>query len=312
LVTLPSIVDTPNKPASRIPLPTDSYATIAPGPAVPLPPVLAADDPNNPPWNSLAAFSVWIASVLLIIFIPVIAVIPYIIYKVSGTPGDSETVQRLATDSTAILISIIAVIPAHLLTLAVVWAVVTGFGKRPFWRTLGWNWGGRFGFWTSAGLAVALLAVGATLTSLVGGEKTQIDQIVANSTATRYALAILAATSGPFIEELVYRGVLYSALQRTAGVIWAVVIVSFLFAGVHVIQYYNNLGVIAVITLLSVSLTLVRAYTGRLLPCFVMHMVFNGIQSIYIVLAPYIEQRLSGGEQKAALEHLARSLHGLI
>ena len=62
-----------------------------------------------------------------------------------------------------------------------------------------------------------------------------------------------------------------------------------MFTGVHVVQYRNNLGVIAVISMLSVSLTLVRAFTGRLLPCFLMHLVFNGIQSIYIVLSPYLE-----------------------
>ena len=38
------------------------------------------------------------------------------------------------------------------------------------------------------------------------------------------------------------------------------------------------------------TLTLIRAHTGRLLPCFVVHLVFNAIQSLLIVLNPYIEQ----------------------
>ncbi len=275
-------------------------------------PVVAANDPNNPPWNSPTAFGVWVASVLLILFIPAIAVLPYAFYKSAGGPRDSQTLLQALTDSTAILISILSVIPAHLLTLAMVWAVVTGVGKRPFWPTLGWSWSERFGFWTSVGLAVALLAVGVTLTWLVGGEKTQIDQIVANSTAARYSLALLAATTGPFVEELVYRGVLYSAFQRTIGTIWAVVFVSTLFTFVHVSQYYNNLGVIAVISILSISLTLVRAYTGRLLPCFVMHMVFNGIQSVLIILEPHLPQAINGDEQKAAaLLMLTRAFCGL-
>jgi hypothetical protein len=307
-------VETPKDPATLTPLPTDSYATLAHGPAfVPAPIAPDGTDPNNPTWNSLTAFGVWIGSVLFIIFVPTIAVLPYAIYKTAGTARDSQTLLKALTDSTAILINIVAVIPAHLLTLGLIWAVVTGFGKRPFWRALGWSFGGRFGFWTSAGLAVALLIVGGALTRLVGGEKTQIDQIVANSTAARWSLAILAATTGPFVEELVYRGVLYSAFQRTIGMIWAVVLVSTLFTFVHVFQYYNNLGVIAVISILSISLTLVRAYTGRLLPCFIMHMVFNGIQSIYIVLSPYIEKPSPGGEQKAqAIVYLARALYGLI
>jgi membrane protease YdiL (CAAX protease family) len=90
------------------------------------------------------------------------------------------------------------------------------------------------------------------------------------------------------VEELVYRGVLYSAVERALGKIVAVGVVSLLFAGVHVFQYSNNIAVITVITLLSVTLTLVRAYSGRVLPAFVIHFVFNGIQSLLIVLAPFV------------------------
>jgi membrane protease YdiL (CAAX protease family) len=157
------------------------------------------------------------------------------------------------------------------------------------------------GFWTSAGLAVLLLAIGLVLTWLIGGQPTQIDQIVSSSAASRYALAILAATTAPFVEEVVYRGVLYS------------VCVSTLFTLVHVLQYYNNIGVIIVISLLSVSLTLVRAFTGKLLPCIIMHMVFNGIQSILIIVEPYLPSSVPDVEQKApAIVMLARSVRHLI
>ncbi|MEP6707487.1 MAG: CPBP family glutamic-type intramembrane protease, partial [Pyrinomonadaceae bacterium] len=64
-------------------------------------------------------------------------------------------------------------------------------------------------------------------------------------------------------------------------------------------QYWPNVGVISAIVLLSVALTLVRARTGRLLPCFIIHLIFNGIQSIEILLAPYIPALNSGGEHKA-------------
>ncbi|MBD0327078.1 MAG: CPBP family intramembrane metalloprotease [Pyrinomonadaceae bacterium] len=304
-------METEKEPASRLPLPADSYATIAQTPAA-RSSIVAGYDPDNPPWSSPAAFGVWMASVFFILFIPVLAVLPYAFYKSGGAARDPQSLMRALTDSTAILISILSVIPAHLLTLGVVWAVVTGFGKRPLWPTLGWSWSERFGFWPSVGLAVLLLVVGVLVTWLAGGEKTQIDQLVANSTAARYSLALLAATTGPFVEELVYRGVLYSAFQRTIGTIWAVVFVSTLFTFVHVFQYYNNLGVIAVISILSISLTLVRAYTGRLLPCFVMHMVFNGIQSIFLIIEPHLPHSTPGDEQKAvALVHLMRAFYGL-
>ncbi len=69
-----------------------------------------------------------------------------------------------------------------------------------------------------------------------------------------------------------------------------VTIVTVLFAGVHVWQYRNNIAVIAVITLLSLSLTLVRAVSRRLLPCFLIHLIFNGIQSAVLVAEPFLEK----------------------
>ncbi|HEX6732045.1 MAG TPA: CPBP family intramembrane glutamic endopeptidase, partial [Pyrinomonadaceae bacterium] len=88
----------------------------------------------------------------------------------------------------------------------------------------------------------------------------------------------------PIVEEVVYRGMLYPALARVIGAVGGIVVVSLLFAGVHFYQYRNNLAVVAVITILSASLTTVRAYTHRLLPSFVIHLVFNGIQAILILV----------------------------
>lgn len=254
-------------------------------------------DPNNPPWGAVAGILTWLGSVVVLIGVTLLFVIPYVaIYFPGGTKA--ELTQFLATDKTAILLQIVSVIPAHLLTLGIVWAVVTRFGKRPFWRALGFSWSERVGFWTSAGLAIGLLALGLLLTKLIGGEATTIDQIVSSSTASRYTLAILAATTAPLIEELVYRGVLYSALHKVAGRLWAVFGVSVLFTLVHVLQYYNNIGVIIVISMLSLSLTLVRAFTGKLLPCFIIHLIFNGIQSVLIIIEPHL-QSVPEVEQKA-------------
>lgn len=251
-------------------------------------------------------------SVALLYLIGIVIVLPYTLTHVQSREPE-KIKQFLLTDKTAVFLQIFSAVPAHLLTLFIVWAVVTRFGKRPFWKTLGWSWSERFGFWKSTGLAVGLLLVGFGVSKIIGGEPTLIDQIVENSLASRYMLAFLAAASAPFIEEVVYRGVLYSALQKTIGIMWAVVIVSILFAGVHVLEYYNNLGVILVISILSVSLTLLRAYTGKLLPCFIVHLVFNGIQAILILIEPYLPHSAPDLEQKApALTMLWRTVRPLL
>ena len=261
------------------PLPRNSYAEFAPAPESPTP---APIDPDNPPWGVGLAILTWLASVFVLGLIPYFAVLSYFSYR--HIPATAEAFNNaLTNDPVAILTSLVSVLPSHLVTFVIVWILVTGFGRRPFWQTIGWSWSTRFGFWSSAGLAISLLIVGSILLRYFGGEKTPFDQAMESSIYARFATVILATATAPFIEELIYRGVLYSALQRAMGVGAAIILVSLLFAFVHVFQYYNNLGVIAAVATLSFTLTYVRARTGRLLPCFIIHLVFNGIQAAGLI-----------------------------
>ena len=240
-------------------------------------------------WQLFLAFFTWVASWLLLLFVPLLVALPYLIYK-----GTQHTLQPGSplTEKTVVLLLLLGVLPAHVLSVFVAWAVVTSWGRRPFWETIRWSWPEDFGLWkrlSLALLALVLFWLASVIARVLGGGETEIDQLINSSFAARITLAFLAAATAPFVEELIYRGVLYSALERSFGSVWAIVVVSVMFAGVHVLQYKNSLGVIAAIAVLSVSLTLVRAFTGRLLPCFVIHLVFNGIQSIYIVLSPYLD-----------------------
>ena len=295
-------MSTPNESARIASLPPDSFANLkrAPDDA----PATSGINPDDPPWGVGAASLGWLASVVLLFMIQFFFLIPYVILQYRGSDFHSMG-EGLQSDPFAILLSIIAVIPAHLLTLGVVWAIVTRFGRRPFWETLGWSWAKNFGFWKSAGLAVALLVAGGLIAKLFNGKPTDIDMIVASSTAARYTLAFLATFTAPLVEEMIYRGLLFPALQRwftrlfstqnvsnprMPGMAIAVIIVSGLFTFVHVFQYQNNFGVIAAVAMLSVTLTLVRALTRRLLPCVAIHMIFNGLQSILIIFSPYFEK----------------------
>ncbi len=238
----------------------------------------------------LFALFTWLFSVAALLVVPLVVVIPYFIYLL--TKSGPPSAEVLATDKTFLFLSILGVIPAHLVTFAAVWAVVTRFGKYPFWKTVGFTWPSSVKRWktvlASAGIAGILLVIGAAVTYFFGGEKTALDQLIESSMQARLATAFLAFATGPLIEELVYRGVLYPALARVIGVGWSIAIVSILFAGVHVYQYQNNLAVIGVIALLSVVLTSARALTGSVVPGFLIHLVFNGVQSVLIVLQPVI------------------------
>lgn len=266
----------------------------------PLAPVPA--DPNDPPWGLGGAVVVLLGSIFLQFAFSILFFLPYLIQLALRPDAPTNLVEFALTDKTAIFLQVIAILPAHLFSLALVWAVVTRFGKLPFLASLGLTWSGHLWFWRSVGVGIVLCGAAWGLAWLLGGGKpTQLDQIINSSLAARYALAVLAVFTAPLVEELIYRGVLYSALHRLVGVLPAVIIVLGVFTLIHVPQYWPNVGVIAAVGLLSVSLTIIRAYSGRLLPCVVIHFVFNGIQAIVLVIEPHLPKLAQASEQAAGI-----------
>src|SRR6185503_1360483 len=116
------------------------------------------------------AIFVWIASLVLMVFIPLLLLLPYASSKGLhlSDPNYVKALAELALgDKTAVLLQVIALLPCHLLTFALIWLVVTRFGKQSFWPAIGWGWSGRFRLWPSVGLGVALFIVGSTLAWLL-------------------------------------------------------------------------------------------------------------------------------------------------
>ncbi len=241
------------------------------------------------------------ASIVVQLIFSVVLLVPYALHR-GITPSSPDFglkfVEFATTDKTAILLQVWSLLPSHILTVVLVWLVITRFGRRPFLDSLGLRWSSGFEIWVSLGLGILMFGVASVTAWLIGADKpTQLEQIVNSSLAARYAVAFLAVFTAPFVEELVYRGVLYSALQRIVGVTGAVAIVLGLFTLIHVPQYWPNVGIVVAVGLLSVALTLVRAYSGRLLPCVIIHLVFNGIQSVLLIAEAYVPQLRSTSEQ---------------
>ena len=264
-----------------------------PSPSSPIEDPFTKIDPNNPRWGVLGALGLWLASIFVQFITPLFFIIPYALHRGlnPGSPDFGRAALELSvTDKTAIFLQILSIFPAHLLTLAMVWALVTRLGKRPLLESLGWGSTRGRGYWEGAGFVitgVVLFLMAAPLTKFLGGDKTtQLEQIINSSVASRYAIAALAVFTAPFVEEFIYRGVLYAALQRAIGTNAAVVLVLGLFTLIHVPQYWPNLGVISAVALLSIVLTIVRAYSGRLLPCVVIHMSFNAVQALLLIFEP--------------------------
>ena len=270
-------------------------------------PSVSAPDPDNPPWSLLQALLVWAASVLLLL-VPQICAVFYVAIHYEGV---IPTKAVLFADKTFFLILVSVLFPVHLLTLGLIWAVATLRGKISARKTLGWSWPANFGVVKSVALAIFLFMVAMFVSYKFGGQDTDVERLLQSSRAAALITAVLAATTAPLVEETIYRGLLYSAFRRATGPVFAVVIVASMFAGLHVLQYWPNAGAITAISFLSVVLTIVRARTGRLLPCFVIHLVFNGIQSLIIIFEPYLRALYHSWHPDAVAPGLINFLLGL-
>lgn len=128
-----------------------------------------------------------------------------------------------------------------------------------------------------AGLAAPLL--GALLTQLLahGHAVTQNIQQLGGSTplGLRLPLVLVVVSVGPLVEELLFRGVLLSALLQRWHAGWAVAINSLAFALVHLPGLQYQWYALPELALLALVLAWLRLRSGSIWPAVVAHSVNN-------------------------------------
>lgn len=206
----------------------------------------------------------------------------------------------------AVIFSLVITLVMQLAGFLAAWLVITKIRRRPFWRSLGWGWIPQFKLVHAIALAFLMIGVAILSERALPHQQTDLEKILKMGMAVRVMLAALAVVTAPLIEEIVYRGVIFSSVEGLMGKAAAVIIVTLIFALVHVPQYWGSIASIAAIFSLSLVLTLLRAWTGKLLPCYATHLVYNGIQAAVLLLAP--EQALNTQPNQAALTYIWRIL----
>ncbi len=246
--------------------------------------------PNNPPWNGWTALGLWAASVFLLFFFANVFLGTYLSLLKFDASDHARFNEFILNDPQAVLLQILGVFPAHLLTLALAWAIVTKNREYGFREMLGWNMGG-FRIWHALILVVLFFALAIVFTLIFGKVENDFEVMLKSSKWIIIPVSIMAVFTAPVVEEVVYRGVLYSAFRRRFGVSSGIIFITLLFASIHVLQYSQksvpDYGVMLTILLLSLTLTAIRERTGNLLPCIILHMVFNGFQAVLMILARF-------------------------
>lgn len=95
--------------------------------------------------------------------------------------------------------------------------------------------------------------------------------LVPRNFAHGVALAVVVGLAGPFVEELLYRGALFTGLRSTADPVSTAMTTGFLFALAHVAPRFWPIYLVV-----AACLGFLRAASGSLWPCVLMHGVFNG------------------------------------
>jgi membrane protease YdiL (CAAX protease family) len=97
-----------------------------------------------------------------------------------------------------------------------------------------------------------------------------------NSPASAYAIAAFAVLVAPFMEELLFRGLLFAFFEKNGGLSFAVVSTALLFAGLHIPEYWGAWNNVIMILVVGLTFSIVRGLTGSLTPSFVLHLAYNG------------------------------------
>jgi uncharacterized protein len=234
-------------------------------------------------WGSGTGLLVWIGSIGLLFGFQFIAIIIWFIIKYLES---GSAPRQIEMDWLITVLSVGSSFPAHLLTLLICWLVVTNRGQRSFGQTVGWSWHTQFKWVHAVALAVLMMGFGMLVERFIPNQETELDKLLKMGTSVRILIASLAVLTAPLVEEVVYRGVLYSGIERAWGKTAGIVLVTALFAGVHYFQYRASYAALTVIVSLSLVLTLLRATTGKLLPCIATHLVYNGLNAVILLMAP--------------------------
>ncbi|HTZ49709.1 MAG TPA: CPBP family intramembrane glutamic endopeptidase [Verrucomicrobiae bacterium] len=236
-------------------------------------------------WQHLVVF-------LIFIFISLLTVQGF--FLAAYAPHQKMTTQQLEDYMLSKpQVAIGSTIITYALLLFFLYVTLALLRGQPFWTTLGWrklpsraNGQSRSPLiYFFVGCGVSLLVFG--LTSLIQTpENAPIEQVFKfKQTAMLFvATAVLVA---PLAEETLFRGYLYPMFARWFGVVPSIVVTGVLFGLMHGPQLGGEKSLIAIMSLVGIVFTTVRARTGSVFASYLMHLGYNSLIAASLFLATH-------------------------
>lgn len=137
------------------------------------------------------------------------------------------------------------------------------------------------------GVGLAVIAISMGLAWLAGDASTPLEEAIRTDT-DRIAIVVFALVIAPVVEEVFFRGYLYRAAENALGGGLAVLLVGLVFGVFHGLQYAGVPAALAAVTVMGLGTTWIRYYTGALLPCVALHVVYNAVGLSVLLLDPAV------------------------
>jgi len=224
--------------------------------------------PENPAWSGWDVLRLALLS--LVLMIAFLVVVTFVSKRLLFPQLKYMTVMTFP------LVNFTAQVCAYGVLFAVMVGTATKHGATGFGPAIRWNWPKRGIGWLILTGVLTLIALQGLARLLPWPKKSPFDEFFKRP-IDAYAIAFLAITLGPLIEELFFRGFLYPVLARRLGLILGVFLTAIPFALIHFFEY-GAWGPVLVIFLVGVVLTVVRAWQHSVASSFIVHAVYNGVQ----------------------------------
>ena len=250
---LPKPEDGVNPPVEADP----SFARRVPGPA-----------PN--PWTLRNLLVLLGCALLALVAANILAVTGYKLLNPSINLERTPEVLRYNT-----LFHIALLLIFYGLFLGVIYLFVVVNSRLPFWKALKWRKASPSAIvWCAMGGAVLAILIQFVPPLLPSSREFPLERLF-NSPTSAYAIAAFAILLAPFMEELIFRGLLFAFLEQLTGVAMAVVGTALLFAALHVSQYWGAWNHVVLIGLVGFCFSLVRGLSGSVMPSYILHVAYN-------------------------------------
>ena len=142
-------------------------------------------------------------------FTPLMISLPTAYYLGIDLQDNQATADFAINDPRGVIAQLVGTIPAHIATILLAFAIVTRFGKDKFRDALGWS-GAGIKTWHYIAMTIGFWVLAIAIFSIFPEQEDNITRTIQPLTAL-YLLSAIAVFSAPIVEEVVYRGMVYSA-----------------------------------------------------------------------------------------------------